>query len=493
MAQVARSLLEEPVELFQPPPQVDPLPGSISDQRPEPGFDLEAVEPAAGELATAVHEELTAAVDVAVAFVPEPSGSDQATGTSGDGDLVTTAQHVLQRAGLQPLELAQPPTATTAPTVEAALIDRRVVDRPVVAPPIDFTQMALRATMTFKLPEHLDHDFDYHLTVHRPPRQPQHFFQMQMTPRRSLRRLRAMPKDVVLVIDTSASVPQRWIEAVVTGVADALGSLNRQDRFNIVLFNERPRFFSADTIRPYDGAALDEARTFLGGTVSGGYTDVNGALARLLVRDVAAKRVYYLILISDGRPTRGVMDTRELLHRITRDNSLAASIYCVAVGASQNRELLDFLAYRNRGYCLFAARVTEAAGLIGELVSRLRYPILKDVRMDVVGMDGEQVFPRDIPNIHQGQPVDVFGRFDPQEATACTMRVRGTNHSEAFDLTVRRELAGATEGGPRIAQRWAFHKVYHLYSQLYDTADPVPIRRQIERLRRRYRLKTLYN
>ncbi|MFP3787422.1 hypothetical protein, partial [Burkholderia sp. SIMBA_024] len=76
---------------------------------------------------------------------------------------------------------------------------------------------------------------------------------------------------------------------------------------------------------------------------------------------------------------RGVIDTRRLIDLITRDNDLSASIYCVGVGDRQDRELLDFLAYRNKGRSVFVEDVDRAAPAINDLLSRLRYPLIRGV------------------------------------------------------------------------------------------------------------------
>src|SRR5690606_25106146 len=154
------------------------------------------------------------------------------------------------------------------------------------------------------------------------------------------------------------------------GVQQGLRTLNEGDRFNIVMFSERPAFFSTRGPLLATPETVEAGVRFLVDAKSQGYTDVNAALSQLLVRDVAVDRVYELVLISDGLPTKGVMDTRDLINLTTRDNSLAASICCVGVGRQQNRELLDFLAYRNKGFCVFAKREEQVAPAIRDLMSR---------------------------------------------------------------------------------------------------------------------------
>jgi Ca-activated chloride channel family protein len=382
------------------------------------------------------------------------------------------------------------------PSLDTNPIDQRPLHT-ASAPDIDFAKLA---GATINIPLNLDDDFDYAVYTFEPKPEtgifgsrdddPRGYFRVDITAKRSLRKLPAMPKDVVFLIDVSGSVSQMWVDQVIRGVSDALGSLNPGDRFNIVFFQEKPALFSAEAIRPFNEQSLAEARAFLTSARSGGYTDVNRALSRLLVRDLEKQRVYNLVLISDGVPTRGVMDTRELINLITRDNDLAASIYCIGVGDKQNRQLLDFLAYRNKGFCQYAEEIGQAANTIRELGSRLRYPILKDIRFNAVGVADGDLFPVDLPNLHQGETFSLFGRFS--QRGSFTMRLTGLNAQQACDFTFTRDLNQAQPLDKALAEQWAFWKLHHLYSEVIRHGETAELKAAIEALRKKYRLKTLY-
>ena len=446
-------------------------------------------------MAEVVERKLVGRLPLEVAFVAgdaEGAAADPfATRGGQGGGSAEAAARLLQRAGLgqtahpQPLALARPTFS------DSAVIDRQSVQTPLEAAHIDFAALALRGTTRLRVPEHLDNDFDYDVQVFRPDKGPG-FFRVDLTGRKSLIKLRAMPKDVVILVDTSGSVPQPWVKATIQGVKDALAALNPRDRFNIVLFKDTPSLFNADRIQPFGDATLAAALAFLDEASSGGYTDLNHILSRLLVRDIAVERVYYIILISDGRPTRGVMDTRALINRITRDNNLAASIYCIGIGPRQNRKLLDYLAHRNKGYSLFVPRIDRAAPTVRELFSRLRYPILKDVRLNVVGVAGSDVFPNDLANIHQSERFQIYGKFDQRSIGPLTIRVRGTNLQESFDFTFSRDLRVSPRGDAAISRAWAFQKLHHLYGELLRGPESAAVKAQIDELRRQYKLKTLY-
>lgn len=459
-----------------PPVRLRELPGEVPDELPGADTALPELRLPAGVLS----ELPGSAAPAALGFVPEPA---HGAGTGADAGSAAAAR-ALAGTGLA-AGLSEPRRFTL---IEQGPVDQRRLDSPLDAPPIDFIDLALDATTRLQMPEHLDDDFDYLLRTYA-DRDGWNYFQIDIVARRSLRKLATMPKDVIFLVDVSGSIPQEFVTEVVAGLSDALGALNEGDRFNIVLFRETARFFSTQGIQPANVETIEAARDFLKGTRSGGYTDINRALSQLLVRDADSPRVYELILISDGLPTKGVQDTRQLINLVTRDNQMTASIYCVGIGRVLNVELLEFLAYRNKGFCVFANRPDAAAPVIRDLMSRLRHPIIKDVQLSTVGLDGE-VYPLQLPNIHSGEAFSVFGRYrQPQQFM---MRITGRNGDRPVDFTFSRDLAASPTGDAKIRQGWAFWKLHHLYSEMIRQGETRDLIAQIDQLRRQYKLKTLY-
>jgi len=413
------------------------------------------------------------------------SGSGDGTGSQQAVDLLRTAGLTGSDALTRDVEVARPDIQPTRQKIERPRFEAATL------PELDFNELALAGSEALVLPETLDDDFEYRLTRFREDRDEPGFFRVEIIGRRTLRKLPAMPKDVVFLIDTSGSVPGDWVKQMVRGVGQGLNLLNEQDRFNIVMFKDNPAFFSTDGPTQATAENIARGQSFLTTAESSGWTDMNTALSRLLVRDLDVQRVYYLILISDGQPTRGVINTRDLINIITRNNDLAASIYCVGVGRRVNRELLDFLAYRNKGFSLEVDRVPDTAPTLLGLMSRLRYPIIKDVRLNVVGLgQNAEVYPRDLPNIHQGERAVIYGQYD--QAGEFTTRITGSNAAQPVDFTFTRALAKAPEGDETIRRQWAFWKLHNLYAQMIRFGETEALKDQIRQLQREYDVQTLY-
>jgi len=298
---------------------------------------------------------------------------------------------------------------------------------------------------------------------------------------------------VVFLIDTSGSIPQSWVREIVAGVSGSLNYLNedRGDRFNIVFFSDRPRFFSDQRIQAVNARTLTAAQLFLRSAKAKGFTDMNQALSRLLVRDL--DRVYDLVLISDGVPTRGVMKTRDLINLITRGNEGVASIFAVGVTRKMNREVLDFMSYRNKGTSVLVDNVNSARSKIMNMMAELRYPLLMNLNMDVVGVDSKELFPQQLPNIHQRQTISVYGRYE--KAGPFNLRLVGVNDSKQYDFSYSGKIEPRPGGNKAIAVEWARWKIHDLYTQMDRAAgvEAAKVLEEIKSLAAEYGLKTLYD
>ncbi len=361
-----------------------------------------------------------------------------------------------------------------------------------------------KAEIQHKLPPiHLDDDFDYTLSIHRRTQgkvlgvfgqeknvAEDGYFEATITPKKSLSRLRTMPKDVVYVIDTSGSISDVWISHIKKGVEAAFDALNPADRFNLILFKETVQVLDPAGLVDATPANLKKAAAFLSTAASGGNTDVNKALGRLVTRDFPPDRVYQIILISDGVSTRGAISAQRIIDVITRENDQTAGIFCVAVGEKVNMKLLDLLAYRNKGRTVQAPTAYSSQAVIRTLASELRYPLIRDARPAVLGVNSDEVYPRGSLDIYFGQIFSIYGRIGSQGTL--TIRMAGKAGAQPMDFTFSLPVANAKPAPQKLAQDWAFWKVHHLYSESLRLGDPPAMRQLIDQLIESYGLDRRY-
>ncbi len=431
--------------------------------------------------------------------VAAAGGDGSGSGGGGGGEAGTSSPPDASATSTRSAESAASPTEEG----EAKTTDPSVLDLPEVKHP----EKVSAAEPSTSPPVHLDDDFSYTLRTYRgrvrkksvfetlfggersAPKEG--WFEAEVTPKRSLRRLDPLKKDVVYAIDTSASITDRWIGRVKHGVRRALTTFNDGDRFNLLLFKDGVQILNEGGLVEATPGNIDAARDFLQTASSSGWTDVNQALSKLLVQKTPPDRVYEIVLISDGRPTRGAVDPKRIINMITRENNRVASIYCVGVGDEINKKLLEFLAYRNKGRTVYAENVGEAASTIRELAGRLRYPLVKNLRYSILGVDPTRVYPRALPDIYQDQPLSLLGRYDSR-TKQITVRISGTNREEKLDLTFTLKFDEAADGTAKIAKQWAFRKLHHLYARKLVTGPTDELEQEMRNLERRYGIEAAY-
>jgi len=293
----------------------------------------------------------------------------------------------------------------------------------------------------------------------------------------------------VYVLDTSGSIEEKWLRPVRHGMRAALQSLNKGDRFNIVRFDEAVELLGPDGLMKATDRNLEQARQFIGKSAVAGYTDVNQALARLVELDRPEERIYQVIFISDGHPTAGSVDPKQIIDVFTRANNLVAAVYAVAVGDDPDMQFLQALAYRNKGYVRRPANWVAATDAIGDLASRLRYPLLKDGSFNAAGVPTSAMYPRHPRDVYKDDPISLYGRFEDDDRRV-VMEISGEGAEGPMAFAFELPFDRATSGERRIAVEWARARLHHLYSELLRTGrtNRDQIEQQIDDLRSKYGL-----
>ena len=123
----------------------------------------------------------------------------------------------------------------------------------------------------------------------------------------------SMPKDVVLVLDTSGSMEGEKLGQARKALDYVLENLAAEDRFAVVEFSTGVRIFD-DQLLPV--SAVPGATRWVSRLEATGGTDIDGALARAL-RLVDNERPTFLLLLTDGVPTEGETDIGTIIENVS--------------------------------------------------------------------------------------------------------------------------------------------------------------------------------
>ncbi len=337
----------------------------------------------------------------------------------------------------------------------------------------------------------LDGLLDLELRTWRNPGDPEGYFELRITPKKG-ESIPILPKDVSFVVDASTSIPQHKLNITVKGLRAALKQLKPEDRFNLVVFRDAPQYFQPAAV-PATKENLQAAGKFIDNLASSGQTDVFKALQPMVQQPRREGTPGVVVVVSDGRPTAGLQDSRAIINGLTSDNSQGNGVYAFGGGKTVNRYLLDLLAYRNKGTAQVASDIEDIEKELPQFFLTLRDPILVDLSADFGRIDTGKVFPKSMPDFFQGQAVALYGRYNPESSETFALRLAGKAGAEKKEIIFRTNFDEAEEGTRDIARNWAFQKAYHIIGRISREGETPDLLNELKLLRTDYGVRTSYD
>ncbi len=275
----------------------------------------------------------------------------------------------------------------------------------------------------------------------------------------------ALPKTVVFVIDRSGSMAGKKIEQARDALAFVLNNLDDDDLFNIVAYDDRVEVFEPE-LQHYSPDSRDAALDFVDGLRPGGSTNIDGALGEALDLIPEDGNPAYVLFLTDGLPTAGETGEGAIARNAERANEGDARIFSFGVGYDVNARLLERLATSSGGTTEYVRPEDDLEASVAGLYNRLTSPVLSDLAIDFDGTRINRAYPRDLPDMFEGQQLVWAGRYT--RGGDVTVRLSGRAGDDDRTMTFRADLA---EEGDRtrtdfIEPLWASRRVAALLEQI---------------------------
>jgi Ca-activated chloride channel family protein len=305
------------------------------------------------------------------------------------------------------------------------------------------------------------------LTYRQPP--DDGFFLLLVAPTVEVEKGQVIPRDVILVLDTSGSMDGEKIGQAQDALIYVLEHLNAEDRFNVVAFSTGLQQY-ARGLRPASEAR--EAIAWVRRLEAVGGTDINRALLEALAQ-VDTRRPTVLIFLTDGLPTEGVTEIDQILDNVEAAAPGNVRLFPFGVGDDVNTTLLDTLAEQHRGTPGYVRPPFippgggDRGGGIDEEVSafyaKISTPVLADVELDFGDVLVEDTYPYPLPDLFAGTQLILVGRYRDSGATRITLTgdVNGEHREFVYEGVFHAE-----RGDDFIPRLWATRKIGHLLTQI---------------------------
>ena len=298
---------------------------------------------------------------------------------------------------------------------------------------------------------------------------------MMLLPREEL--AKPLPRELVLVIDTSGSMLGESMEQARAAIDVALTSLAPTDRFNVIRFNATTEalFETAVAATPGD---VRLAREWVAALRADGGTEMAPALARALRDAAPAGFVRQVVFATDG-----AVNGAGALYALIDAQLGESRLFPIGIGSAPNAAFIERAATLGRGSASVIRSAADVRERMRELFDKLDRPALRDLVIDwPVAADVE---PARLPDLYAGEPLMVVARW--HDGAGGRIAARGVMADAPWSSSL--DLAGSARASG-IARLWARRRIEGLEQSLDRGADAAAVRTEVIALGREHHLVT---
>jgi Ca-activated chloride channel homolog len=318
-------------------------------------------------------------------------------------------------------------------------------------------------------------------------------FMILVSPQAPADKPKAMPKDIVCVIDHSGSMSGKKIEQARNSLKLILQGLNEQDRFNIVSFNDTVETLFNTGLVAADDEHRAKAAELVERMDAGGATNIAGALqAAMALMPKEAARPAYVIFLTDGQPTVGPRDDKTILQQVSAANAAGARLFVLGVGYDVNVRLVDLLAEQQHGYSEYIKENESLEAKVSGLYAKVKNPVLTGVKVNLADAGVHYLYPDQVADLFEGQQLVLVGRY--AKGGKSRLVISGNYAGKPVEHTYDAQLETLSEDNAQayLPRVWAMRRVGYLMDQVALHGDNKEVIDEIIRLSRDYGIMTPY-
>ncbi|MFK5969171.1 MAG: VIT domain-containing protein [Candidatus Marithrix sp.] len=308
------------------------------------------------------------------------------------------------------------------------------------------------------------------------------FFTLMIQPQRTITDEQIFPRELIFIVDTSGSMSGFPIEKSKQAMRKLIKGMRPLDMFNVVRFaGDTGTLWSHP--RPYTQANADEALRYVERFRGMGGTEMQKGIVEALAQPAAEGYLRIAFLMTDGY----VGNEFGIFQAIEKERR-GARIFCLGVGSSVNRYLLDRAAEIGRGEAFYVRQDENSDKVIKQFFQRVDKPALAHVEIDWGSLDVYSLYPANIPDLWAGQPILIHGRYDGGGKSTVTVRGQLTRQKYVQKLSVI--LPYNKSENEAMATVWARKKVHNLMNKMVRAGQTSDLIEQVTKVGLDFKLMT---
>ena len=247
-----------------------------------------------------------------------------------------------------------------------------------------------------------DKDIGFTTLTHRPISKEKGFFFLMISPRIELPKDQVIPRDMVMVLDTSGSMRGPKMDQARRALKYCLDNLNPNDRFGVLNFATTVNRYR-DSLADAGKEQVEQAKKWVDMLESTGGTAINDALAAALeFRGSDSSRTFTIVFFTDGQPTIGETNVDRITKNVMTRNTANTRIFTFGVGDDVNATFLDQLAEQTRAVSTYVRPAEDIEAKVSSLYTKISHPVLANLKLSA-GNDVhlEETYPPQLPDLFQ--------------------------------------------------------------------------------------------
>ena len=333
----------------------------------------------------------------------------------------------------------------------------------------------------------------FHLMTFRNPgdeSDPDGFFLLMLAPRPDAAATRLVAKDMILVLDRSGSMEGEKFVQAQEALRYILNHLNSQDRYNIIAFSTGVEIFSPQLNQ---ASEIEAGLNWVDRLGAQGSTDINRALLEAAAM-ADPERITYLIFLTDGLPTEGVVDSQRILENFNANAPQDLHLFTFGVGFDVDTYLLDSLAQAHHGASTYVLPGEPLDEVVSVFYERISSPVLTKLQLDFGEIPVYDLYPSPLPDLFAGSQIILVGRYRNGGSSDVMLTGEINDQPQIYHYPQQSFALTSSPGGVEatLSRLWATRKIGHLLNQIRLNGPDQESIDQIVRLSIRYGIITPY-
>ncbi|KAH6790062.1 inter-alpha-trypsin inhibitor heavy chain-like protein [Perilla frutescens var. frutescens] len=220
-------------------------------------------------------------------------------------------------------------------------------------------------------------------------------------------------RQVVFLVDISASMQGNPLDYVKTSLLSALSKLNPVEMFNIIAFNESSSLFSSSLVQSSKEMIEKASQWIEMNLTADGGTNISAPLNQainMFSKDDGSLPIVFLITDGAVEDEKDICDA--MRGRLAKGGLNTPRICTFGIGPFCNHYFLQMLAQIGRGYYEAAFGVGYINLRLERLISTASSVVVADINVDSLkDLDSLEICPAHTPDLSSGCPVLIWGRY----------------------------------------------------------------------------------